>query len=234
MPVEGSEQELSDLFGDVLRSASGVKVESEDSVAAPADGYLSERGEQSSEIQTYSSSTPQASSERSGNAMHWTVGPGDARQYKEYFAAFRGANITRLSITDPYCMTQNNRPRLAIFVAELCKAASRLDELHVTAWSPTSRALRDSSTESPGKARTALEGEIKAAIKPSPRVNVRFVEDRRTYRGDFHDRDIYFDAEIGGRKSSWYMNLSGGIERLVELDRKCDILLRPLDQSAPS
>jgi len=234
MPVEGSEQELSDLFGDVLRSASGVKVEAEDSIAAPADERLSERGEQVSEIQTGSGSTSQASSQRSGNAMHWTVGPGAARQYTEYFAAFRGATITRLSITDPYCLTPDNRPRLATFVTEVCKAASRIDELHVTAWSPTSRALRDSSTESPGKARAALEAEIKAAIKPSPRVNVRFVEDRRTYRGDFHDRDIYFDAEIGGRETSWYMNLSGGIERLVEPDRKCDIVLRPLDQSAVS
>ncbi len=229
MPVEGSEQELSDLFGDVLRAATGEGAASEDKVEVREQQGSPEIAQQA----PVAESDPKLDlSERKSrvqqNAMHWTVGPGEQRRYAEYFDQFRGVRIVRLSITDPYCMTPANRPRLAAFVAEVRKVADSVDELHVTAWSPTARSMRDTSSESPASARSALAAELTRSMQAPPQLNVRFVEDTRTYRGDFHDRDIYFDADRNGAKVVWYMNLSGGIERLVESSRKCDILLRQL------
>lgn len=241
LPVDRGEADLAGLFGDVLRSGPAAALEaapipqppaSPPAVSATPDPVLQNPVAPAKRpVLSLSKAPPATTADANGTApvlRHWTIQSGEARRYADYFAVFHECRITKLSVIDPYCMTPSNRQALAAFVGEVAGIAAGVDLLHITAWSPTARSMRESSIETPEAARADFKTRLAQRVKPTPEVKVTFVESGRTYRGDFHDRDIFFDTFGPEGAQIWYMNLSGGVDRLFDRDRKCEVILKPV------
>jgi hypothetical protein len=241
LPVDGGDADLAGLFGDVLRPGSAVTpgevpvsqpAESPPAISATPDSVLQYPVAPAKRpVLTIAKAPPSPSADGSIGApvlRHWTIQPGEARRYADYFSVFDKCRITKLTVVDPYCMTPSNRQSLAAFVGEVARIAAGVDLLHITAWSPTARSMRERSIETPEAARSDFRTRVAQCVKPTPEVKVRFVEDARTYRGDFHDRDIFFETHGPNGRQTWYMNLSGGVDRLFDRDCKCDVILKPV------
>lgn len=241
LPVEGDAADLSGLFDAVLGGdAPNISAANDEVAQAAASRPADEpKGETQPERKRAVLTLPKAASRNEDIGLaelpqiqSWTVREGEPRRYSEYFKVLSGQTLVRLKIIDPYCMTKANRSALALFVGELSKVASGIEAIHVTAWSPTAWAMRQRDvTETPEVAKSDFLSMLRQRVSPTPQVSFKLVQDARAHRGDFHDRDIYIDT-IGSHGShAWYMNLSGGVDRLLDRDRKCEVLLKRVKTS---
>ncbi len=242
LPVDGGDADLGGLFDEILGAnrsdppveARTVETSSTNGSTRVADGQDPAKVQRST--LTLPERPPNSGRSRSDefpSVQSWTARAGEPRKYAEYFGVFAGQNLLRVKIIDPYCMTSENRSSLALFLGEMGKVAGGIEAIHITAWSPTSRRMRERGvTETPEAARGDLNRILRQRLNPAPKVAFHFVHDSRTYRGDFHDRDIFVDAVGSFGPQTWYMSLTRGVDGLVDREKKCDVLLKRVE-SAP-
>jgi len=237
LPVEEGQEDLSGLFGAVLKPKSEPEEPSVGEAPAAASQPASQgqpaespRRPILSLNQRAQSGTAEPVAPAGAAPQHWTLTPGQTRSYAEYFAVFRGRRIRNIEIVDPYCMKPDCRLALAIFLSEVGRIADGIDAVHITAWSPESKSAREETSETIAAALSDFRQKLAQRMKTQPGFEFKFVNRRRDYGSDFHDRFLYFDLLGAGGKETWYMSLTGGIERLINVGRQCDVTLKSVAQ----
>lgn len=237
LPVEEGDEDLTGLFGAILKP----NTEQEAPLAGEVTSRPPEPASQGQPVdrplrptlslkQRPVTGTTEPIASEAVSPQHWTLTPGQSRNYAEYFAVFRGRRIGNIEIVDPYCMKPDCRLALAIFLSEIEQVVDSIDAVHITAWSPESRSARDETSETEAAALRDFKQKLAQRVKRQPRFEFEFVNRRRDYGSDFHDRFLYFDLVGANGTETWYMNLTGGIERLINVGRQCDVILKPVAQ----
>jgi hypothetical protein len=144
----------------------------------------------------------------------WEFPVGAPRPLPDLFAAVRGAHVKRLSIRDPYCGTQQNRPRLKQILSFLKEHVSDLECVHVYC-SEVKQRERDGSDYVEHRFDVArnLEKLIDDVGVPRNEAFVKEVGRNRT----FHDRELTFETvDPAGCSATQRYFLTGGIDYLLD------------------
>jgi hypothetical protein len=157
------------------------------------------------------------------NLRRFALRSGDRRDFAEYFKPLQDGRITRVTVRDAYCLMQAANRTATGTLLGLLQPHFALDiQIHIHFLDPDR--VRAETTETRRLQETAMRQVMKERNLPCDYKSLNFYNHSRGRgRADFHDRQIRVDVEKNGSRETHLIDLSGGIDRLMDQQRETTI-----------
>lgn len=203
-PAEGSESDLGDLFDEVVGGTGSGRSEFSSS-STPSD----------------SDPSTEQSLDRSRN-VRWNIASGQLRPLDEILAPFKGAQIKRIFIRDPFALSRDSRVHQAKFIREMRSRTAGIDSVAIR----YRAANPNNSDESDEDQCKAMRARLVEAFDNKPPHIALESHSRRD--GDIHDRWVDIDvAEPDGTVKSHRLQIGRGLSGLMNNHFECNVAYIP-------